>query len=200
VAEEVKRESVGEGVGAVIVDPAEGEGVVAAAGDARWKPILHDQAATNQRTGNGNVCAHAVLRAIGMVARKRRAVNSSLPIDPADANANEAVFLDYPLTETEKLIYDERTVKEGGYLCTGLDIWITHEPCVMCAMAILHSRFERVVFGRRMPGTGALTAEEDRGLGYGLFWLPALNWRMLGWEWVDDDCATEEGDVGNIHA
>lgn len=42
------------------------------------------------------------------------------------------------------------------YLCTGYDLFITQEPCVMCAMALLHSRFARVFYGTPDPRFGGL--------------------------------------------
>lgn len=44
---------------------------------------------------------------------------------------------------------------EGPYLCTGYDVYTVKEPCVMCSMALIHSRVKRVFY--RIPSeNGAL--------------------------------------------
>ncbi|GAB1220426.1 hypothetical protein ENUP19_0053G0019 [Entamoeba nuttalli] len=43
------------------------------------------------------------------------------------------------------------------YLCTGFDLFTTHEPCLMCGMALLHSRFGRVFFIHQHKTNGAFT-------------------------------------------
>ena len=195
VANESQVQVIGESFGAVIVNPSAIAGspaVVTVACDARWRDT-----SSSEHFGSGNVMAHAVVRAIALVARKRRIRGNEMK----QASPDSSIFLDYPLTPTEETFFDADTLKAGGYLCTGLEIYLTHEPCVMCSMAILHSRFDKVVFGTRMPATGGLTAEvtedgsEKGGLGYGLFWLPELNWKLLAWEWIED--RAEDGRLSN---
>jgi tRNA(adenine34) deaminase len=43
----------------------------------------------------------------------------------------------------------------GNYRLPECEIFITLEPCAMCAMALLHARFKRVVFGAADPKTGS---------------------------------------------
>ncbi|TFY53173.1 hypothetical protein EVG20_g10235, partial [Dentipellis fragilis] len=48
-----------------------------------------------------------------------------------------------------------QTPRNGqSYLLTGHTLFTTHEPCIMCAMALLHSRVKEVVYVRTMGGTG----------------------------------------------
>lgn len=42
----------------------------------------------------------------------------------------------------------------GNYRLPGCELFVTIEPCAMCAGAILHSRIARVVYGARDPKTG----------------------------------------------
>jgi tRNA(adenine34) deaminase len=42
-----------------------------------------------------------------------------------------------------------------NYRLPECELFVTLEPCAMCAMALLHARFKRVVFGAPDPKTGA---------------------------------------------
>ncbi|KAL6228449.1 hypothetical protein ACLB2K_002399 [Fragaria x ananassa] len=42
------------------------------------------------------------------------------------------------------------------YLCTGFDIYLAWEPCIMCAMALVHQRIRRIFFAFPNPNAGAL--------------------------------------------
>jgi tRNA(adenine34) deaminase len=43
----------------------------------------------------------------------------------------------------------------GNYRLAGCTLFVTLEPCAMCAGAIMHARIERLVFGAADPKTGA---------------------------------------------
>src|SRR5687767_7744187 len=43
----------------------------------------------------------------------------------------------------------------GNHRLLGTTLYVTLEPCAMCAMALVHARVARVVYGARDPKTGA---------------------------------------------
>ncbi|QAZ37933.1 tRNA adenosine(34) deaminase TadA [Methylibium sp. Pch-M] len=43
----------------------------------------------------------------------------------------------------------------GNYRLPDCELYVTLEPCAMCAMALVHARFRRVVFAAADPKTGA---------------------------------------------
>ena len=60
-----------------------------------------------------------------------------------------------PSAHAEMLALREAAKTEGNYRLPGSTLYVTLEPCVMCAGAILHARVDRVVFGAPDPKTGA---------------------------------------------
>jgi tRNA(adenine34) deaminase len=42
----------------------------------------------------------------------------------------------------------------GNYRLPGCELYVTLEPCAMCAGAIMHARISRVIYGARDPKTG----------------------------------------------
>jgi tRNA(adenine34) deaminase len=49
----------------------------------------------------------------------------------------------------------------ANYRLPGCELYVTLEPCLMCAGAIMHARIARVVFGARDPKTGACGSVVD---------------------------------------
>jgi tRNA(adenine34) deaminase len=48
-----------------------------------------------------------------------------------------------------------------NYRLPECELYVTLEPCAMCAMALLHARFKRVVYGATDPKTGAVGSVLD---------------------------------------
>ncbi|KAJ4370023.1 hypothetical protein N0V83_005787 [Neocucurbitaria cava] len=191
---QISSQCLGEDLGVVVVDRTRTTPeIIAVAGDCRWRSPT---GTVEPPTGTGNVMAHAVHRAIAMIAKKRLRVGGTDP-----AYLDRSLFCDSPLTEAEKKYYEMDNIASSGYLCVDLDIYLTNEPCVMCSMAILHSRFRRCVFAKRMPLTGGMTSDgvgefprSESGLKHGLFWRPSeLNWKFLAWEFKEEENETDKG-------
>jgi tRNA(adenine34) deaminase len=49
----------------------------------------------------------------------------------------------------------------GNYRLPGCELYVTLEPCTMCAGAIMHARISRLVFGASDPKTGACGSVVD---------------------------------------
>jgi tRNA(adenine34) deaminase len=49
----------------------------------------------------------------------------------------------------------------ANYRLPECELFVTLEPCAMCAMALMHARFKRVVFGAADPKTGAAGSVVD---------------------------------------
>lgn len=60
----------------------------------------------------------------------------------------------------------------GSYRLADTTLYVTLEPCVMCASAIVHARVRRLVFGAWDPRAGAAGSITD------VFALPQLNHRV----------------------
>lgn len=70
-----------------------------------------------------------------------------------------------------------------SYRLTGSILYVTLEPCLMCAAAIVHARVQRLVFGAWDPRAGAAGSMLDA------FTLPGMNHRVDVFGGVlDDEC------------
>ncbi|MGE0072032.1 MAG: tRNA adenosine(34) deaminase TadA [Thiomonas sp.] len=74
-----------------------------------------------------------------------------------------------PTAHAEIVALRQAAALLGNYRLPDCTLYVTLEPCAMCAMALLHARFARVVFGAFDPKTGAAGSVID------LFADPRLN-------------------------
>ena len=68
---------------------------------------------------------------------------------------NRNISLKDPSAHAEILAMRAAGEKLGNHRLLGCTLYVTLEPCAMCAMAMIHARIKRVVFGASDPKTGA---------------------------------------------
>jgi tRNA(adenine34) deaminase len=85
---------------------------------------------------------------------------------------NEKELRPDPTAHAEMLALREAARLSGRWRLTGAVLYVTKEPCVMCAGAMVAARVERVVYGCDDPKGGAAGSVFD------LLQAPALNHRV----------------------
>jgi tRNA(adenine34) deaminase len=66
-----------------------------------------------------------------------------------------------PTAHAEIRALREASQRLGNYRLPGCTLYVTLEPCVMCAGAMLHARIARLVYGAPDPKTGACGSVVD---------------------------------------
>lgn len=68
---------------------------------------------------------------------------------------NSPISTHDPTAHAEICALRDAARRLGNYRLPGCELYVTIEPCAMCAGAIMHARIARVVYGARDPKTGA---------------------------------------------
>lgn len=123
--------------------------------DERW--MRHALAAAQQAAKAGEVPVGAVLVREGKLLA---------------AAGNAPIGLHDPTAHAEVLVMRAAAAQVEDYRLGGTTLYVTLEPCAMCAAAMLHARVERVVFGTWDPRVGAV------GSRLNLFQMPGQNHRI----------------------
>jgi tRNA(adenine34) deaminase len=97
-------------------------------------------------------------------------------VDPATGEilaraGNSPISLKDPTAHAEILVLRAAAERIGNYRLTGLSLFVTLEPCAMCAGAISHARIGRLVYGAPDEKGGAVAN------GPRVFDQPTCHWR-----------------------
>jgi tRNA(adenine34) deaminase len=68
---------------------------------------------------------------------------------------NQPISQHDPSAHAEIMALRDAGKRIGNYRLTECTLYVTLEPCIMCAGAIMHARIKRIVFGASDPKTGA---------------------------------------------
>ncbi len=92
-----------------------------------------------------------------------------VPVGAVIMRAGQVIATSYnrPITEHDPTAHAEIVALRhaaqllANYRLPECELFVTLEPCAMCAMALMHARFKRVVFGATDPKTGAAGSVVD---------------------------------------
>jgi tRNA(adenine34) deaminase len=64
-----------------------------------------------------------------------------------------------PTAHAEIIAMRDAAKSIGNYRLTGTTLYVTLEPCLMCAGAMVHARIDRLVYGTDDPKTGVINSQ-----------------------------------------
>ncbi|MGB1711281.1 MAG: tRNA adenosine(34) deaminase TadA [Miltoncostaeaceae bacterium] len=117
---------------------------MSAADDERWMRQALDEA--RRAPAHGDVPVGCVVVREGAVVAAAR---------------NERELRQDPTAHAEVLAIRDSSIALGGWRLVGCTVYVTLEPCPMCAGALLQARPERVVYGAPEPVSGAAGSVVD---------------------------------------
>jgi len=109
--------------------------------DERWMELALEEAALAREAGEVPVGA-VIVRGEELLAQAH----------------NSPITLNDPSAHAEVLAIRGAASLLGNYRLAGTTLYVTLEPCLMCAGAILQARIERIVFGAADPKGGAVVS------------------------------------------
>jgi tRNA(adenine34) deaminase len=109
--------------------------------DKRWMRLALEEAALAQAQGEVPIGA-VIVRGEELLARAH----------------NEPIALSDPTAHAEILAIRRAASLLGNYRLSDATLFVTIEPCLMCAGAALQARIGRVVFGAADPKNGAVVS------------------------------------------
>jgi tRNA(adenine34) deaminase len=97
-----------------------------------------------------------------LAAAERAAELGEVPVGAVIVRGGEAIAEAYnrretdgdPLAHAELLAIRQAARRIGGWRLTGCTMFVTLEPCAMCAGALVNARVERLVYGAADPKAG----------------------------------------------
>jgi tRNA(adenine34) deaminase len=97
---------------------------------------------------------------------------------------NQVELLKDATAHAEMLVLTQAEAAMGDWRLIDCDLYVTKEPCAMCAGALVHTRVRRVIFGCADPAAGAA------GSVINLLQMPTLNHRCdIGIGVLENECA-----------
>jgi len=97
---------------------------------------------------------------------------------------NQVELLKDATAHAEMLALTQAEAAVGDWRLIDCDLYVTKEPCAMCAGALVHTRVRRVIFGCADPAAGAA------GSVINLLQMPTLNHRCdIAAGVLQDECA-----------